>query len=161
MNNMDMIEDSSPINNHQRDLEIHDDSHLLDDDLVIVWTINEHSQFLLSHDIITCLRSDHSVWTIPSSISFSTSLFTHSVIMHSRDLVTCLQAVSMQYHREGPENIFPSSGWTNPTLDPWASTNTFRVPKSTFTITLLWCDDWYHESTLLVSVINMISWSKD
>jgi hypothetical protein len=129
--------------------------------LVIVWTINECSQFLLSRDIITCPRSDHLVSTIPSSISFPTSLFTRYVIMHSRDLVACLQALSMQYHREGPVNIFPSSGWTNPTLDLWASTNTFIVPKSTFIITLLRCDVWYHQSTLPVSVINMISWSKN
>jgi hypothetical protein len=40
MNNMEMIE--TPLH-HQRDLEIHDDSHLLDDELVIMWTNNEHS----------------------------------------------------------------------------------------------------------------------
>jgi hypothetical protein len=34
MNNEDMI---------KTPLRVHDDSHLLDDALVIVWTINEHS----------------------------------------------------------------------------------------------------------------------
>jgi hypothetical protein len=95
--------------------------------LVIMWTINACSYFLLSCDIIICLRSDHLVSTIPSSISFLTSHFTCFVIRHSCDLVTCLQAVSMQYHREGPENIFPSSGQKNSTLDPWTSTNTFKI----------------------------------
>jgi hypothetical protein len=46
------------------------------------------------------------------------ALFTRSVIMHSCDLLICLQAMSMQYHRESPEYIFPSSGQTNPNLDP-------------------------------------------
>jgi hypothetical protein len=161
MNNMDMIEtplQSIIISGIWKSMMTPTYSTM---NLVIMWTINECSQFLLSRDIITCLRSDHLVSTIPSSFSFLTSLFTRSMIMHSRDLVTCLQAVSMQYHREGLENIFSSSGWTNPTLDPWASTNTFIVPKSTFIITLLRCDVWYHQSTLPVLVINMISWSKD
>jgi len=83
------------------------------------------------------------------------------MIWHSCDLVTCLQAVSMWYHREGPEYISPSSGWINPTLDPWASTNTFIVPKSTFIVILLRSDVWCHQSTLPVLVIDMTSWSKE
>ena len=64
----------------------------------------------------------------------------------------------MWSHREGPEYISPSSGWTNPTIDPWASTNTFRIPNSTFIITLLWRDVWCHQSIHPMLVINMISW---
>jgi hypothetical protein len=129
--------------------------------IVIVWTINKCNQFLLSHDILVVQAPI--IWYQPylvRSCSWQV-LFTRSVIRLSCDLVTCLQAMSMQYHQDGLENIFPSSGWTNSTLDPWASTNTFRVPKTTFIITLLQCDVWYHQSTLLVSVINMIPWSKD
>jgi hypothetical protein len=128
--------------------------------LVIVWNINVVvNSFSL---VILLLVRDPIIWYQPYLFRSCSrqALFTRSVIRHSCDLVTCLQAMSMQYHQEGPEDIFPSSGWTNPTLDPF-STNTFRVPKSKFIINLLWCDIWYHQSTLPVSVINMISWSKD
>jgi hypothetical protein len=74
-------------------------------------------------------------------------LFTRSVIWNPCDLVTCLQAVSMQYHQEGPEYISPSSEWTNYTLDLWSSNNTFGVSNSTFVVTLLGCDVWHHQST--------------
>jgi hypothetical protein len=149
------------INNHQRDLEIHNDSHLLNDESCDRMNHKCHILFPLSHDILL-------VWDPIISISYTffdlvtwQVIFTCSVIWNPGDLVTCLQAVSMQYHREGPEYISPSSGWTNPTLDPWSSTNTFGVPKSTFIVTLLRCDIWYHQSTLPVLVINTISWSKD
>src|SRR3954466_9080902 len=54
----------------------------------------------------------------------------------SHEPVMCLEAMSMRYHREGPDYISPSSGWTNPTLDPRSSTNTFLVPNYTFIVTL-------------------------
>jgi hypothetical protein len=128
--------------------------------LVIVWTINVvPNSFCLAIYYLSEIGSFGI--SIPSSISFLQELITHFVIWHSCDLVSCLQAVSIQYQREGPKYIFLSSGWTNPTLDPWASTNTFRVPKLTFIVTLLRCDVWYHQSTLPVLVIDIISWSKD
>ena len=42
---------------------------------------------------------------IPSSPSLPTNTFSRSVILHPRDLVTCLQALLMQSHREGPEYL--------------------------------------------------------
>ena len=151
----------SPINNHQRDLEIHNDSHLFDDESSDRLNHKRCNQFLLSRDIL--LVRDPIIWYHPYLVwsRYRQVLFTRSAIWHSCDLVTCLQAMAMSYHREGPEYISPSSGWTNPTLDPWSSTNTFRVPKSTFIVTLSRCDVWCHQSTLPVLVIDMISWSED
>src|SRR3954463_136374 len=47
----------------------------------------------------------------------------------------------MTFHREGPEYIYPSYGWTNPTLDPCVSTNTFRTLNATFIShpVTVWC----------------------
>src|SRR5215218_7506118 len=49
----------------------------------------------------------------------------------------CLQANQMTFHREGPEYIYSSSGWTNPTIDPYASTHTFQILNPTFITTHL------------------------
>ena len=153
--------DTSQINNHQRDLEIRNDSHSFNDETCDRVNHKRRNQFLLSRDIFTCLGSDHRYQLYLVRSRYRQVLFTRSMIWHSYDLVTCLQAVSMWYHREGPEYISPSSGWINPTLDPWASTNTFIVPKSTFIVILLRSDVWCHQSTLPVLVIDMTSWSKE
>ena len=129
--------------------------------LVIVWTIKRRNQFPLSRDILLVRDPIIGINHTLVRSRYRQVLFTRSVIWHPCDLVTCLQAVSMWYHREGPEYISPSFGWTNPTLDPWASTNTFGVPNATFIVTLLRCDVWCHQSTLPVLVIDMISWSKE
>lgn len=139
----------SPINNHQRDLEIRNDSHSFNDELVIAWTINVvTNSFCLAIFYLSEIRS--SVSTIPSSISLPTStLYSFrdmTFLWPSHVLASDINVI----HREGPEYISPSSGWTNPTLDPRASTNTFQVPNDTFIITLLRCDVWWNQSTLPV-----------
>src|SRR5215213_1137678 len=55
----------------------------------------------------------------------------------SYDPIICLQANQTTFHQEGPEYIYPSSGWTNPTIDPYASTHTFRILNPTFITTHL------------------------
>jgi hypothetical protein len=147
----------SRINN----LEIRNDSHLLKDESCDRMNHKRCNLFPLSHDI--WLVQDLIIginYTLFDLVTWQV-LFTRSVIWHPCDLVTCLQVALIQYYREGPEYKSSSSGWKNPTLDPWSSTNTFGVSKSTFIVTLLRCDIWYHQSTLSVLVINTISWSKD
>ena len=62
----------SPINNHQRDLEIHNDSHSFNDELVIAWTINVvTNSFCLAIFYLSKIRS--LVSTIPSLILLPTS----------------------------------------------------------------------------------------
>ena len=117
-------------------------------------------QFLLSRDNL--LAQDPIVGiTIPSSISLPASTLYSFRVITSMWPSHVLASFPMLLHREGPESIYPSLGWTNPTLDPCVSTNTFGVPETTFMITLLRCDVWCHQSTTPVPVINMISWSKD
>ncbi len=58
--------DTSPINNHQRDLEIHNGSHILNDDFVIDRTINIRNQFPLSRDTLLIRGLIVSI-SIPSS----------------------------------------------------------------------------------------------
>jgi hypothetical protein len=99
-------------------MEIRNDSHLHNNESSDCENHKRHTQFLLSRDIL--LVSDPIIWYHPYLVQFCSQQapFTRYVICRSCDLVTCLQAVSMQYHRDGPEHIFPSSGWTNLTLDP-------------------------------------------
>ena len=124
-------------------------------------TISIRYQFPLSRDILLIRDSIIGI-SIPSSISLPIStLFLFPWYETPCDLVTCLQANRMSFHREGPEYIYPSFGWTNPTLDPCASTYTFRIPNATFITTQLRSSVWCHQSIPPVLVINMISWSKD
>ena len=44
--------DTSPINNHQRDLEIHNDSHTFNDETSDRVNHQRRNQFLLSRDIL-------------------------------------------------------------------------------------------------------------
>jgi hypothetical protein len=127
--------------------------------LVIVCTINVVViSFCLAIYYLSEIRF---IWYQPYLVRSRSrqALFTHSVIWHSRDLVTCLQVISMWYHREGPRGYL-SVIWMDKSHS-WASTNTFKAPKSTFIITLLWCDIWYHQINLLALVIDMILWSTD
>ena len=85
--------DISPINNQQRDLEIRDDSHLFNDDLVIVWT-DTPQLFPFVSRYFTCPRSDHLVSPYLSSISFLTStlllvLWHNILVNHSRACKLC------------------------------------------------------------------------
>jgi hypothetical protein len=126
------------------------------DMIMIVWTMNVvPNSFCLAIYYLSEIWS--SVSTIPSLISLPTS-----TLYSFRDMAFLWPSNMLA---SGVNVISPRglrvSGWTNPTLDPWASTNTFRVPKLTFIVTLLWCDVWYHQSTILVLIIDMISWSKD
>ena len=123
-------------------------------------TISICYQFPLSRDILLIRDSIIGI-SIPSSISLPIStLFSFPWYEIPCDL-SCLQANWMSFHWEGPEYIYPSFGWTNPTLDPWASTLTFIIPNATFITTQLRSGVWCHRSIPLVLVINMISWSKD
>src|SRR3954463_11823327 len=80
------------------------------------------------------------VGSIPSSTSLPIiTLFSFPWYVVPYEPVTCLQANWMTFHREGPEYIYPSYGWTNPTLDPCVSTHTFRTLNATFIATQLRC----------------------
>ena len=124
--------DTSPINNHQRDLDAHDDSHIFNEDLYRFEPLCQGLKqsrilFPLSRDIL--LARDLIVGiTIPSSISLPASTlysFRNTTFHVTSSLVTCLQAIQNVCYREGPEYIFPSCGWTNPSLDTCNSTSTF------------------------------------
>jgi len=83
--------DTSPVNDHQRDLEIHDDP-----DAFLEYPSMNHTR----HDSIPLFRDTfirpRSEQVSPYfSISFTTNWFTRSHDLTSRDLVTCLQAYSM------------------------------------------------------------------
>ena len=118
--------------------------------------------FPLSHDSLLIRGFDRRYLCIPSLISLLIStLFSFPWYVIPCDQVTCLQANWMTFHREGPEYIYPSYGWTNPNLGPCASTHTFRIPNDTFITTQLRSGVWCHQSTHPVMVINITSWSKD
>ena len=124
--------DTSSINNHQRDLDAHDDSHTYNEDLYRFeplcrglknnpCSISFVSRFLLTRDLIVGI-------TIPSSISFLVSTlysFRNTTFSVTNSLATCLQALPNVRYRVGPEYISPSQGWTNPSLDTCNSTSTF------------------------------------
>ena len=98
------------------------------------------TNFLLSHDSLLIRGYDRRYLCIPSSTSLPISiLLSFPWYVIPCEPVTCLHANWMTFHREGPEYIYPSYGWTNPTLDPCASTNTFRTLNATFIATQLRC----------------------
>ncbi len=120
------------------------------------------TNFPLSRDTLLIRGFDCRYLCIPSSTSLAIStLFSFPWYVIPCDPVTCLQANCMTFHREGLEYIYPSYGWTNPTLDPCASTHTFQTLNATFLTTQLRYGVWCHQSILPVMVINMISWSKE
>ena len=132
------------------------------DDFVIEWTIYIRYQFPFVSRYFTYSRSDHRYLCIPSLTSLPIStLYSFLWYVIPCKPVTCLQDNWMTFHREGPKYIYPSYGWTNPTLDPCVSTNTFRTLNATFIATQLRCGVWCHQSILPVMVICMISWSKE
>src|SRR3954467_10770562 len=90
------------------------------------------TNFPLSHDSLLIRGFDHRYLCIPSSTSLLIStLFSFPWYVILCEPVTCLQANCMTFHREGPEYIYPSYGWTRPTLDPCVATNTFRTLNAT------------------------------
>src|SRR5215216_1278094 len=98
------------------------------------------TNFPLSHDSLLIRGYDHRYLCIPSSTSLPIStLFLFPWYVIPCEPVTCLQANWMKFHREGPEYIYPSYGWTNPTLDPCVSTHTFQTLNATFIATQLRC----------------------
>ena len=104
------------------------------------------TNFPLSHDSLLIRGYDRRYLCIPSSTSLPIStLFSFPWYVIPCEPVTCLQANWMTFHREGPEYIYPSYGWTNPTLDPCVSTNTFRTLNATFIATQLRCGVWCHQ----------------
>ena len=132
------------------------------DYFAIEWTTYIRYQFPFVSRQFTYPRFDRWYLCIPSSTSLPIStLFLFSWYVIPCEPVTCLQANWMTFHQEGPEYIYPSYGWTNPTLDPCASTHTFRTLNATFIATQLQCGVWCHQSIHQVMVISMISWSKD
>jgi hypothetical protein len=93
----------SLINNHQRDLEIRNDSHIFNDESCDRLNHKRRILIPLSRDIFLVRDSIIGInYTLFKLVTWQV-LFTRPVIWHPCDLVTCLQAVSMQYHREGPE----------------------------------------------------------
>ena len=76
------------------------------------------SPILLSRDI-KFVRDPHLV--------FRQTYLLVSMILHLRDPVTCLQDFDV-ISLTGPSDICSSCGWTNPALDAYASTYSFRKP---------------------------------
>ena len=74
------------------------------------------------------IRSSVSLYLVRSH--YRQALFTHFTIWHpswpSHMLASFVDVISSS----GPRGITPSLGWTNPTLDPYASTTTFGIPES-------------------------------
>jgi hypothetical protein len=142
-------------------LEIHDDSHLLNDDLVIMWIVNECSQFPLSCNILLVRDLIIRYQPYPSSISFPTStLYSFrdtAFLWPSHMLASDVNAISPRGPREYLSVIWmdKSHSWSMSLNKYFQST---QINLNNF---LLRCDVWYHQSTLPVLVINMISWSKD
>ena len=115
------------INNHQRDLDAHNDSHKFNEDRYRCEPQCQRIPFPLSHDILLTRDLIGGI-TIPSSISLlvSTLYSFHNTTFHvANSLVTCLQAIPNVHYRVGPEYISPSHGGTNPSLDTCKSTSTF------------------------------------
>ena len=146
--------------NHQRDLKIHNVSHLFNDELVIVWTFNVITKsFCLVIFYLSEIRSSVSIITssilLPTSTLYSFRDITSSWASHV--LASDVNVISPR----GPRvylsviRMDKSHSWSR------ASTNNFRVPNYTFIVTLLRCDVWWNQSTLSVLVIYVISWSKD
>ena len=120
------------------------------------------TNFPLSHDSLLIRGYDRRYLCIPSStLLLISTLFSFSWYVIPYEPVTCLQDNWMTFHREGPEYIYPSYGWTNRTLDPCASIHTFRTLNATFITTQLRCGVWCHQRIHPVKVICMISWSKE
>src|SRR5664279_5797179 len=125
--------DTSPINNHQRDLDAHDDSHTFNEDLYRFEPLCQGLKticvlFPLSRDILLTRELIVGI-TIPSSISFLVSTlysFRNTTFSVTNSLATCLQAIPNVCYRVGPEYISSSLGWTNPSLDTCNSTCTLR-----------------------------------
>ena len=109
-------------------MDIHNDSHIFNEDLLSVEPRCQIISIPLPRDILLARDSIVGI-TIPSSISLPTSTlysFRNSTSFVTNSLVTCLQAIQNVLYRVGPEYISPSHGWTNPTLDTCNSTSTFR-----------------------------------
>ena len=121
--------DTSPINDHQRDLDTHDELYTLHEYHMIVWTINVvfHS---LCHAILHLfeIRSSVSPYLVRSR--YRQVIFTRFTIWHPMWPSHMLASFEDVISSSGPRGITPSLGWTNPTLDPYASTDTFGMPES-------------------------------
>ena len=94
-------EDTSPINNHQRDLEIHNGSHILNDDFVIDRTINIRNQFPLSRDTLL-IRGLIVGISIPSSTSLLISTLYSFRDMSSLVTVTPSESALCKFQRFPP-----------------------------------------------------------
>jgi len=108
-----------------------------------------------------CPRFDRR-YPIPSSSSLLTNIFTRPVILQPRDLVTRLQTLWCNI-TEWAQSTYPSLGWTNPVLIYFILLNisTSEYPRCTFMVTLLRCNGWYTQSTLIDSDYILSLRSKD
>jgi hypothetical protein len=135
----------SLVNNHQSDLDIHDDPYVFTRRTFIV-----EPQSSMSYSF--CFCDTCNIWgliigiSIPSSISLPTLSFTLSVIFHPLDLVTCCN-IGWNL-TDWAQSIFSSRGRTNPALHVYASTFSIRNPRDTFLVTLLRCEGWCNQSFL-------------
>jgi hypothetical protein len=98
-------------------MEIRNDSHIFNDESCDRLNHKHCVLMPLSRDILLVQDSIIVINYTLFDLVTKQVLYTRSTICHPCDLVTCLQVVSMQYHREGLEYISPSLGWTNSTLD--------------------------------------------
>ena len=115
---------------------------------VIEWTIHIRYQFPLSRDILLVrgLIIGITLYLVQPRLLTST-LYSYRGMWSLMNSFICLQDIWTTFHREGPEYIYPSSGWTNPTVDPYASTHTFRILNPTFITTHLRSGVWCNQST--------------
>ena len=93
----------------------------------IVWTFNAENWSLCCYSTLFVRGSIVGI-LIPSSPSLPTNIFTHSVMLHPRDLVTFLQAIWRNL-TEWAQSTFPSRERINPDLDTYASTYPFGIPE--------------------------------
>ena len=114
--------------------------------IFIVWTFNAEWWFLCCYSTLF-VRGLIVGILIPSSPSLPTNMFTRSVILHPRDLVTCLQAIWRNL-TEWAQSTYPSRGWTNPALDHTPQRIPLEYLSCTFIVTMLLCDGWCNQSIL-------------
>jgi hypothetical protein len=136
-----------------KDLDVHNDSHIFNEDLYRFNHDVEDSNILVFHS----LRLE--IWlSVSSCLVQSRSLYSYrnTTFYVANSLVTCLRAIQNARYRVGPGCISPSDK-----LHSWLNKNFLRYLKDTFIITQLWSDGWYPQSIFPELGNNIISWSKD
>jgi hypothetical protein len=138
--------DSSPVNDHQGNLDGHDNSCAFMKNFHH-WTANVDVLFPLFLRYLQYPRLDrqyHHTWF---------NLVTHIAIYSLRDIPSPWPSHMLQYWMNLTKwvlGIFPSRGRTNPALGAHASTYFIGIPKNTFSVTVLPSDDWCNQSSRMM-----------